>query len=127
MSTGYVPRWKWLSVPPIPGAVVVNVGDCLMRWSNDILVSTPHRVVSDPAWANTLLSTSSPLDSAQGTASGDDVVVVQPARRSIAFFCNPNKGATVECLPTCSTADRPAKYAPVNALDYLVGRLTDTI
>ena len=36
----------WIEAPPIPGAFVCNIGDCLMRWSNDTYVSTPHRVTS---------------------------------------------------------------------------------
>ena len=28
-------------MPHVPGAYVVNIGDCLMRWTNDIYVSTP--------------------------------------------------------------------------------------
>ncbi|MCH8530966.1 MAG: isopenicillin N synthase family oxygenase [Saccharospirillum sp.] len=35
---------QWLSAPYIPGAFVFNIGDCLMRWSNDTYLSTPHRV-----------------------------------------------------------------------------------
>jgi isopenicillin N synthase-like dioxygenase len=35
----------WTDVPHVPGAYVVNIGDCLMRWTNDIYVSTPHRVL----------------------------------------------------------------------------------
>ena len=35
---------QWLSAPYIPGAFVCNIGDCLMRWSNDTYLSTPHRV-----------------------------------------------------------------------------------
>ena len=34
----------FLPAPPIPGAVVFNIGDFLMRWSNDELKSTLHRV-----------------------------------------------------------------------------------
>ena len=96
---------KWVDVPPTEGAVIINVGDCLMRWSNDILVSTPHRVVQDP------------------TVTAD----VMPARLSIAFFCNPNKDTLVKALPHTFSESNPAKYKPVNAFDYLVGRLTDTI
>ncbi|WP_027348565.1 isopenicillin N synthase family dioxygenase [Halotalea alkalilenta] len=35
---------EWLEGPSIPGTYVCNIGDCLMRWSNDIYLSTPHRV-----------------------------------------------------------------------------------
>lgn len=35
---------QWLDAPHVPGAFVCNIGDCLMRWSNDTYVSTPHRV-----------------------------------------------------------------------------------
>ena len=35
----------WTDVPHVPDAYVVNIGDCLMRWTNDIYVSTPHRVL----------------------------------------------------------------------------------
>ena len=35
---------EWIAAPVVPGAFVVNIGDCLMRWTNDIYVSTPHRV-----------------------------------------------------------------------------------
>ncbi len=88
----------WVHAPPIPGAFVCNIGDCLMRWSNDIYVSTPHRVTS-PA--------------------GRD-------RYSVAFFLDPNPDAMIECLPGCSSADRPAKYPPILAADYLSERLGAT-
>ena len=35
---------EWIPAPPIPGTLVVNVGDLLGRWSNDRFASTPHRV-----------------------------------------------------------------------------------
>ncbi len=35
----------WIDVPHVDDAYVVNIGDCLMRWTNDIYVSTPHRVL----------------------------------------------------------------------------------
>lgn len=34
----------WIDAPHVEGAFVCNIGDCLMRWSNDTYVSTPHRV-----------------------------------------------------------------------------------
>ena len=80
---------------------IVNVGDVMMRWSNDLLRSTPHCVMDDPA------------------AIGDEV----PARYSMAYFCNPNRETVIECLPTCSSDERPAAYPPIRAGDYLHQRV----
>ena len=88
----------WIKAPPIPGAFVCNIGDCLMRWSNDTYVSTPHRVTSPP---------------------GRD-------RYSVAFFLDPNPDAVIECLPGCSTPGQQPKYAPILAADYLTQRLVAT-
>ena len=89
---------RWLDAPVISGAFVCNIGDCLMRWSNDVYVSTPHKVVSPP---------------------GAD-------RYSVAFFLDPNPDALVACLPTCTSTDRPAKYAPVSGAEFLRSRLEPT-
>ena len=89
---------RWLDAPVIPDAFVCNIGDCLMRWSNDVYVSTPHKVVSPP---------------------GVD-------RYSVAFFLDPNPEAMVACLPTCISPDRPAKYAPIAGAEFLRSRLEPT-
>lgn len=68
----------WTDVPNVPGAYVVNIGDCLMRWTNDIYVSTPHRVLPP-----------------------------QRQRRSVAFFCEANPDALVAALPGTGTAKYP--------------------
>lgn len=89
---------RWLDAPVILDAFVCNIGDCLMRWTNDIYVSTPHMVVSPP---------------------GRD-------RYSVAFFLDPDPDAIVACLPTCMGPGRPAKYPPVAAADFLRSRLDPT-
>ena len=88
----------WIKAAPMPGTFVCNIGDCLMRWSNNTYVSTPHRVTS-PA--------------------GRD-------RYSIAFFFDPNPDALIECLPGCKAPGEKPKYAPILAADYLTQRLVAT-
>jgi isopenicillin N synthase-like dioxygenase len=94
----------WVNVHPVSDAVVVNVGDMLQRWTNGILVANEHQVV-------------------EVSTSGTTI----PERYSIAFFCNANKGTTIECLEVCVSDDRPAQYDKVNAHDYLTMRLAQTI
>jgi isopenicillin N synthase-like dioxygenase len=89
---------SWIDAPPLHGTFVCNIGDCLMRWSNDVYVSTPHRVVN---------------------RSGRD-------RYSAAFFFDPNADAPVECLPGCVGPDRPARYPPTTGAAYLKERLDAT-
>ncbi|WP_421981946.1 isopenicillin N synthase family dioxygenase [Roseibium sp.] len=85
----------WLKAPTIEGAFVCNIGDCLMRWTNDIYVSTPHRVVN---------------------SSGRE-------RYSIAFFLDPNPDAEVACLPGCLNEGEQPKYPAISGADYLKTRL----
>ena len=37
---------EWVAMPPLPGTLVVNVGDLLERWSNRRYRSTVHRVIN---------------------------------------------------------------------------------
>ena len=70
------PRGKdWIDVPMVPGAFIINIADCLMRWTNDIYVSTPHRVL-----------------------------IPKNQRRSLAFFLDPNPDAVIEALPGTGAA-----------------------
>src|SRR6266702_3144770 len=39
---------RWLDAPVVADAFVCNIGDCLMRWTNDVYASTPHKVESPP-------------------------------------------------------------------------------
>ncbi|KAG1892229.1 hypothetical protein F4604DRAFT_1966573 [Suillus subluteus] len=93
---------------PIPGTIVINAGDLLARWSNNVLRSTLHRVVAPPAIK---------VNATEG---------MTPARQSIAFFCNPNFDAIIESLPSCTSTSNPSKYPPITTEQYIVGRLAAT-
>ncbi len=94
------PDGTWQDVMPAPGALLVNLGDLLAQWTNDQWLSTLHRVVPPPRHED-----------------GPSL------RRSVAFFHEGNFDARVECLPTCVSADRPARYEPVLAGDHLLAKL----
>ena len=46
MSLCFVTQNHTIPAPPIPGTLVINVGDLLGRWTNDRYASTPHRVLN---------------------------------------------------------------------------------
>ena len=66
-----------------------------MRWTNDVYVSTPHRVVNRSA----------------------------KERYSIPFFYDPNPDAIVETIPSCLKQGERARYPAVLAANYLNRRL----
>ncbi|CAN0550459.1 unnamed protein product, partial [Ectocarpus sp. 8 AP-2014] len=37
---------RWVSIPPVDGAMTINVGDMLQVWTNDLFVAPEHRVLS---------------------------------------------------------------------------------
>jgi isopenicillin N synthase-like dioxygenase len=89
----------WLDVPPLPGALVVNIGDMMQRWTNDHWRSAPHRVIN--------------------RHSGRD-------RWSIAYFFDLDSDAVIAPLPSCISAARPARYAPLTAGEHLADMLRRT-
>ncbi len=85
----------WTPVAAPSGSVIVQLGDMLARWTNDRYRSTPHRVVG---------------------SSGAD-------RFSIPFFVNPDPHTVVSTISSCITAERPERYEPVTAGEFLVSRI----
>jgi isopenicillin N synthase-like dioxygenase len=81
---------RWVIAPVLPGHFLVNTGDLLRHWTNDVFLSTPHRVIN---------------------LSGDE-------RHSIPFFYKPDLPTVIECIPTCQSAERPAKYPKTTVLDF---------
>ncbi|MEV0251188.1 2-oxoglutarate and iron-dependent oxygenase domain-containing protein [Nocardia sp. NPDC050712] len=88
---------RWHDVQPAPGALLVNLGDLMARWTNEEWLSTLHRV--KPPIVN-------------GTIQ---------RRRSAAFFHDGNIDAVIETLPSCLGAGN--KYAPVTVAEHIRAKL----
>jgi len=88
---------EWIKATPIPGAIVINIGDMLMRWTNGEFVSTPHRVIND---------------------TGKE-------RVSFPFFFGANYDCVVSPLPQFTAADNPAKFPPTRCGLWTENMITD--
>ena len=75
--------------------LIVNVGDCLARWTNDKFRSTSHRVVLPPVFSDWV----------------DD-------RYSIAYFAKPNRTQSVATLPEFIKPGQKALYDDISAWEY---------
>jgi isopenicillin N synthase-like dioxygenase len=94
---------EWVDVPIVPGAYIINLGELMARWTNDVWVSTLHRVVNPPA------------DQSSGSR-----------RQSIIFFHNPNYDAEIACIPSCAEPGRPAKYPRTTSGEHLRNQFVRT-
>jgi isopenicillin N synthase-like dioxygenase len=88
-------RGEWFDVEIPPDSFIVNIGDMVMRWTNDRWISTLHRVVNPPR------------DEALGRS-----------RLSLVFFHMPNYDAVLSCLESCREPGTSPKYPPITAGDY---------
>ncbi|HKY94264.1 MAG TPA: 2-oxoglutarate and iron-dependent oxygenase domain-containing protein [Kiloniellales bacterium] len=89
---------KWIDALPVAGSFVVNIGDMMARWTNDLFTSTYHRVIN---------------------VSGRD-------RYSMPFFFDPDFNADLTALPTCVGPERPARYPPTTGGQHLIDRINET-
>jgi isopenicillin N synthase-like dioxygenase len=83
-----MPSGHWRAVDIVPGALLVNTGNLMVRWTNDEYLSTKHRVIN----TNTV------------------------DRYSIPVFFGPSGDALIEVLPTCQGPERPTLYEPITYL-----------
>jgi isopenicillin N synthase-like dioxygenase len=86
---------QWINVPPLPGTLVINLGDQFARWTNDTFKSTVHR------------------------ATNKNII----DRYSIALFFGTDYEVNIEPIYTCVTAERPAMYQAITAGEYVKQRL----
>jgi len=84
-------KGDWFDVRTPSEHFVINIGDLLMRWTNDRWLSTMHRVANPPL-----------------------VDALNTPRLSIAFFNHPNYDVLIECLAQGGAA----KHPPVLSGDY---------
>jgi len=92
---------EWVTVMPPEGHLVINVGDMLQRLTNNVLRSTPHRVINPPKekW--------------------------HTDRFSIPFFLHPRSDMDLSCLESCINEENPIAYEPITAGEYLQQRLRE--
>jgi isopenicillin N synthase-like dioxygenase len=83
---------QWIEATPIPGTLVINLGDLMQRWTNGIYRSNMHRVKNNSSTRN---------------------------RHSIPFFYSPRPDSLIECLPTCVDGDNAPKYPPCTASEHI--------
>ena len=82
---------EWIEVAPKDGTFVVNVGNLLERWTNELYKSTLHRALH----------------------VGND------PRISAALFVYPGADTVVRCIHTCQGADNPSRYEEVTTAEYV--------
>ncbi|KAG5056958.1 hypothetical protein JHK82_011958 [Glycine max] len=80
----------WEDVPHVEGALIVNIGDMMERWTNCLYRSTLHRVMP----------------------TGKE-------RYSVAFFFDPASDCVVECFESCCSESSPPRFSPIRSGDYL--------
>jgi isopenicillin N synthase-like dioxygenase len=90
----------WADVPLIEEGFIINIGDLLMRWTNDKWVSTIHRVVNPP-----------------------EEIRHHVDRMSIAYFFVPDHDVEVRCLESCMDANNPPRYPPTTAGGHWRGKI----
>ena len=90
---------SWNDVSPLPGALLVNLGDVTARWTNENWKSTLHRV-KPPVVDGTILR-----------------------RRSAAFFFDGNVDAVITALPGTVASGEDPLYEPITIGDHIEAKL----
>jgi len=89
-------QWFWPQVPD--GALIVNIGQFLSRWTNGRFRATPHRVLPPR----------------------------QNDRYSFACFINTSLDSEASCLPTCTSSENPPLYPTQSYWSYFQWYMKNT-
>jgi isopenicillin N synthase-like dioxygenase len=95
---------EWIDVIFAPNSFVINIGDMMMRWTNDKWVSTLHRVVNPPI-----------------------EVGASSRRQSLVFFASPNYETDISCFPSCVDANNPVRYPSTTVGEYRLGKYAQAV
>lgn len=93
------PDGTWHDVMPAEGALLVNLGDLMARWTNERWASTLHRV-KPPIVDGTIVR-----------------------RRSAAYFHDGDVDAVITALPTCVEPGHEPLYPPITVGEHLRAKL----
>lgn len=88
-----MPDGQWVAATPMAGSFVINLGDMIPRWTNDLYRSNPHRV--------------------RNLHSGGQ------ARYSIPFFYDPDYLTRIEPLPGTVPEGEAPRHEPCTAGEHL--------
>ena len=91
----YTPEDDWRPVVLPPGAVLIQAGDLLARWTNRVIHANEHRVVYPPDAAGSI-----------------------PRRQSVIFYLDPARDTTVTPAPSC-VARTGESLPPLQVADYI--------
>ena len=87
-----MPDGSWQPVRPPRGALVVNLGDMMARWTNDRWTSTLHRV-----------------------ANPRDLESARSRRQSIGYFMHPDYDAPIRAIPSCVPEGEKPRFPTISA------------
>lgn len=115
---------RYIPATPVENAIVVNVGDLLQRWTNGMLSQKNHASQSERlqvfniSFSDVLRSTKHrvTLPTTINNSNGSNQMVKE--RFLIPYFIAPDPDSIIDCLPTCTSVDRPARYFPVVHRQY---------
>lgn len=116
---------EWINVPPTKGAFIVNLGDMLERWTNDLFKSTKHRVLT--CGDNERYSIPffyEPNFDVSTTFCVPSLCIASTSNKSPSLLLSFQ--TVVECLDVCCSESNPCKYPPTTSGQHLLGKYQQT-